>query len=100
MSGMKTTLNLPDALVQQVRLRARQEGRTFNNAVAELLRKGLAAESPSRRRRPAVVTRDEETGLPLIVCVHPARPDEELTPERVAAILLAQDAEWHDAGGR
>ena len=49
---MKTTLDLPDALVKEVKVRAVQEGRKLKDAVAELLRRGLAASGcPSRRRR-------------------------------------------------
>ncbi len=40
---MKTTLDLPDALVKQVKLRAVREGQKLKDAVADLLRKGLAA---------------------------------------------------------
>jgi hypothetical protein len=46
---MKTTLDLPDDLVKEVKLRAVHEGKKLKDAVAELLRKGLAAGSgPSR----------------------------------------------------
>jgi hypothetical protein len=40
---MKTTLELPDDLVKEVKLRAVYEGKKLKEAVAELLRKGLAA---------------------------------------------------------
>jgi plasmid stability protein len=40
---MKTTLDLPDDLVKEVKLRAIHEGKKLKNAVADLLRKGLAA---------------------------------------------------------
>jgi hypothetical protein len=94
---MKTTLDLPEALVKQVKLRALQEGRKLKDAVADLLRKGLAvgaeAEAP-------VIIKDKKTGLPLIVCKKAASPPEQLTPERVADILLAQEVEWHHAAGR
>jgi hypothetical protein len=47
-----------------------------------------------------VVTTDPKTGLPLIECRRAANPDEEMTPERVAEILLAQEVGWfHEAGG-
>src|SRR5207237_405716 len=39
---IKTTIVLPDALVKQVKLRAVREGRKLKEAVADLLRKGLA----------------------------------------------------------
>jgi plasmid stability protein len=98
---MKTTLDLPDALVKQVKIRAVREGRKLKDEVADLLRKGLAvaAATESDGESP-VITTDKKTGLPLIVCKHAASPDEEMTPERVADILLAQEVEWHHAAGR
>lgn len=101
---MKTTVDLPDALVKQVKLRAVREGRKLKDAVADLLRKGLASpQSPPTpaptMKSPRIIT-DPETGLPLIVCQQAAAPDEEMTPERVADILLAQEVEWHHAAGR
>jgi plasmid stability protein len=97
---MKTTLDLPDALVKQVKLRAVREGRKLKDAVADLLRKGLAAATDEEPNTQApVVTTDKKTGLPRIECKHAASPAEELTPERVADILLAQEMGWqHDAG--
>ena len=93
---MKTTLDLPDALVKQVKLRAVREGRKLKDAVADLLRKGLAAAADTERNSEApLITRDKKTGLPLIQCKQAAAPDKEMTPERVADILLAQEVEWH-----
>ena len=40
---MKTTFNLPDDLVKEVKLRAVHEGKKLQDAVAELLRRGLEA---------------------------------------------------------
>jgi plasmid stability protein len=98
---MKTTLDLPDALVKQVKLRAVREGRKLKDEVADLLRKGLAvtADTEPDTRAP-VITRDKKTGLPLIECKHAAAPEDEMTPGRVAAILLAQEVEWRHAAGR
>ena len=95
---MKTTLDLPDALVKQVKLRAVREGRKLKDAVADLLRKGLAvvADAAPDTRGP-VITTDKKTGLPVIECKQAAAPEEEMTPERVANILLAQEMEWHHA---
>ena len=39
---MKTTIDLPDDLPHQLKLRALNEGRKFREAVADLLRQGLA----------------------------------------------------------
>jgi len=87
--------------VKQVKLRAVREGRKLKDAVADLLRKGLAAakdDGPNTQR--AVVGKDKQTGLPLIECKHAASLHEELTPERVADLLLAQEVEWHHDAGR
>jgi hypothetical protein len=98
---MKTTLDLPDALVKQVKLRALQDGRKLKDAVADLLRKGLdVAMKMEPDAREPVVTTDKTTGLPLIECKQAASPQEELTPERVAEVLLAQESGWHHAAGR
>lgn len=93
---MKTTVDLPDDLMKQVKLRALREGQKLKDAVADLLRKGLAASD----LQAAVITTDKKTGLPLIECRQAASPEEEMTPERVADILLAQEVEWHHAAGR
>jgi hypothetical protein len=42
---MTTTLDLPEDLVEDIHLRAEQEGRGLDETVAELLRAGLAASS-------------------------------------------------------
>ncbi len=98
---MKTTLDLPDALVKQVKFRALQDGRKLKDAVADLLRKGLnvAMDTVPDALAP-VVTTDRRTGLPLIECKQAASSREEITPERVAEILLAQESGWHHAAGR
>jgi len=98
---MKTTLDLPDSLVKQVKLRALQDGRKLKDAVADLLRKGLAAVTHTEADLMAPsVTKDKHTGLPLIHCKQAASPQEELTPDRVADILLTQEMDWHHAAGR
>lgn len=94
---MKTTLDLPDALVKQVKFRAVQDGRKLKDTVADLLRKGLAAsdDTESAAATPVIV-RDRKTGLPVIQCRQAASPQDELTPERVSEILAAQESEWAD----
>ena len=94
---MKTTLDLPDALVKQVKLRALRDGRKLKDAVADLLRKGLAAAGETSAE--PVVTTDKQTGLPVIECKNAATPQGEMTLQRVADILLAQEAGWHHAAG-
>jgi hypothetical protein len=88
---MKTTLDLPDDLVRAVKMRAIEENRRLEETVVDLLRRGLANEQAA----PATVGR--RLRLPLIECAHEARPDEEMTPERVAQALLNEEAALHRA---
>lgn len=86
---MKTTLDLPDDLVRAVKIRAVEENKKLKDTVAELLRRGLAKEHGQKstvRRR---------LKLPLVECAHEARPDEEMTPQRVAEVLLDEEAGSH-----
>jgi len=68
---MTTTLELPEDLVQIISVRAQQGGRDFQDEVANLLRKGLAAIPPvvpvvnSGRAR---IETDPETGFPVVRC--------------------------------
>ncbi len=88
---VKTTLDLPDDLMRAVKMRAVEENRRLKDTIAELLRRGLAQEPggpPSVRNR---------VRLPLVKCAHEASRDEEMTPERVAQVLLEDEAEGHRA---
>ncbi len=84
---MKTTVDLPAELVRAIKIRAIEENRKLKEMIAELLRRGLAGgasvEQGAVRRR---VT------LPLVHTAHQAKPDEEMTPERVAAVLVDEDS--------
>lgn len=97
---MKTTLELPDALVKQIKLRAVRRGRKLKEEVADLLRKGLAATGADRSAHGPIIGKDKKTGLPVIECKQAAAPGEEITPERIAQILLSQDVEWHHGARR
>ncbi len=84
---MKTTVDLPAELVRAIKIRAIEENRKLKEMIAELLRRGLgegsSVEQGVGRRR---VT------LPLVQTAHQAKPDEEMTPERVAAALRDEDS--------
>jgi len=85
---MKTTLDLPDDLVRAVKIRAVKQNKKLKDTIAELLRRGLAQEhgqNPVRRR----------LKLPLVECAHEARLGDEMTPERVAEVLLDEEAGSH-----
>ena len=45
---MKTTLDLPNALVREIKLRAVNDGRKLKDTIADLLKKGLRADKPAR----------------------------------------------------
>ena len=86
---MKTTLDLPDDLVRAVKIRAVEENRKLKDVIADLLRRGLS----QKRGVPAVAR--QRLKLPLVECAHEALPEEEMTPERVAEVLLAEEAGAH-----
>lgn len=86
---MKTTLELPDDLMREVKVRAAKQDRKLKDLVADLLRRGLADESDDVRTAPRRVQ------LPLIAGGHSANPDDEMTADRVAEVLLADDLPAH-----
>lgn len=83
---MKTTLDLPDDLVKAVKIRAVEENRRLKDVIADLLRRGLEKNAAEPPHRPA-----RRVKLPLVECAHPAGPEDEITPERAAEILLDQE---------
>lgn len=93
---MKTTVDLPDALVKEIKLRAVHDGQKLKDAIADLLRKGLEAPSspPADDDGPGF-TIDPETRLPVIHTRHAAHPSQELTPDRMHEILLQQEVDWY-----
>lgn len=82
---MKTTLELPDDLMRAVKIRAVEENRRLKDTMADLLRRGLD------RERGTPVPAPRRLRLPLVECAHEARPDKEVTPQRAADILLAEE---------
>ncbi len=49
---MRTTLNISDALLEELRVRAHEAGRPMNATIEEVLRRGLAAKTPTRKAVP------------------------------------------------
>jgi hypothetical protein len=45
---MKTTVDLPDDLIREVKLRAVRESRKLKDVIEEVFRRGLAAPAPPR----------------------------------------------------
>jgi plasmid stability protein len=81
---VKTTLELPDELMRAIKIQAVRENRKLKDKVAELLRSGLS-------REPRAAGRRRRVKLPLVRCAHRAGRGE-ITPERAAEILLADEA--------
>jgi hypothetical protein len=94
--SMETIVDLPDALIREIKLRAESRRQDLKDAVVDLLRQGLAtpAKDPGELIPPVVKTHPK-TGLPFAECPHAASADEEMTPERVSDLLLQQEAAWH-----
>jgi plasmid stability protein len=46
---VRTTLNISDALLDELRVRAHEAGRPMNATIEEVLRRGLAAKTPPRK---------------------------------------------------
>ena len=86
MANMKTTLDLPPELMRAIKIRAVETNRKLKDTVAALLKRGLAGEEamPTKVRR--------RVRLPLVRCAHRAKPGEEISPERAAELLLAEDS--------
>ncbi|HJX82620.1 MAG TPA: hypothetical protein VJ248_11365, partial [Candidatus Udaeobacter sp.] len=49
---MKTTLDLPDELMREVKIRAVHEHKKLKDAIAEFIRKGMAAGKPGPAKVP------------------------------------------------
>ncbi len=86
MANVKTTLDLPDDLMREVKIRAVRKNRRLKDEIADLLRRGLS----QRRSEPKIRHR---VALPLVDCARKARPGEEMTPERVAGLPLEGESE-------
>lgn len=82
---MKTTLDLPDEVMRAVKIHAVNENRKLKDMVAELLRRGLAQESGGGE---AIRHR---VSFPLVDCER-ARPEAEMTPDRLAQVLIDEEA--------
>lgn len=79
---MKPTLELPEDLLRQIKVRAAEEGRTMTDLLTELLRRALGPAKPKKKKR-ILDLKD----LPIRKGGKPATPGKEMTPERVAEIL-------------
>ena len=92
---MKTTLDLPDEIVREMKLRAVVQGRTLKELVADLLRQGLGMGQRTPLERPPAGSMVEigANGLPVIRC----RADAPASRMSVEALLqLEQQAQTEE----
>lgn len=85
---MKTTLDLPDELVQRLKIRAVMERRPLKHFVADLLARGLEAPmEPASAHAPALPAGLErnEHGIPVFRCA-PGAPATRMTADELVAL--------------
>ena len=87
---MKTTLDLPEDLVREMKLCAVHEGRKLRDVATEIFRRGLAQQSlqTAAATQPGVIR--NRVKLPLIQCPS-GTPQFNLTPEDIDRILSEQE---------
>lgn len=78
---MKMTFDLPADVARRLRIKAAEEGLKLKDLIAEACRNFL--DKPSR----APKTKPVKSPFPFFSGGHPAKPGEEVTPEKVDAIL-------------
>ena len=81
---MKTTLDLPDDLMREVKVLAAQNDRKLKDLLAELLRNGMAK---SKKTSSAPIR--NRISLPLVDCGKPGAID--LSSEQIDQALLEQE---------
>lgn len=99
---MKTTLDLPEELVREAKLRALMQGRTLRDLVSDMLRQGLGmapavAEPASSTPERASRVGKSPTGLPIIPCHGDAAASHMAVPELLQLeqqALTADDARY------
>ena len=87
---MKVTVDLPDDLVRQLKLRAVHEGRKLKEVAAEALRCGLGASSAVGEK-----VKRRRVRLPL-VAAPPGTAKARVSGEDVDRALSEQEARWAD----
>jgi hypothetical protein len=72
---MKTTLDLPDDLMREVKIRAATQGRKLKDVIAEVMRNGLAPQIPDAPSEdPSSLIHYTPDGFPYIKCQPSDKP--------------------------
>ena len=85
MAPMKMTVDLPDDLVRQMKVQAAKEGRKLKDVAEQVFRRGLTPPAGSTKKSA------KSLNLPLVHCRHKASARSEVTPEKLADVLLNQE---------
>jgi plasmid stability protein len=86
---MKTTLDLPDDLMREVKIRAAIQGKKLKDVMAETIRSGLFPGSNLPERPKPTITKHPDLGFPMVEC-GPHPPASRMTVEEI--LKLEQDA--------
>jgi len=86
---MKTTLDLPDDLMREMKIRAATQGKKLKDLMAETIRSGLFPESSPQEKPKPVITKHPVLGFPIVEC-EPNPPISRMTIEEI--LKLEQDA--------
>jgi plasmid stability protein len=92
-SFMKTTLDLPDDLIREMKIRAATQGRKLKEVMADALRSGLSLESTGQPPTRPSITTDPELGH-LLVQGPPNAPISKMTIEEI--LILEQDSLYQE----
>jgi hypothetical protein len=91
---MKTTMDLPDDLVQELKLRSVHERRKMKDVAADALRSGLQIKVPAQTESLPSGLEINERGFPVFTC-GPDAPASKMTIEELLALeqesLLEED---------
>lgn len=91
---MKTTIELPDNLLRQIKLRAVKSGKKLKETIAELLQKGLAASaSPATVPQAPTIKIHPESGFPYFDSPLDAPASRMTTAELIALEKQTQEDE-------
>lgn len=94
MGFMKTTLDLPEPLVREMKLRAAQEGRKLKDVATEVFEAGLRRQSPGQGSK----TYSQKLDAPLFACEASKAESSGMT---VAKLLrLEQQAQFEEDARR
>ena len=85
---MKTTLDLPEELVREMKIRAAREGRKLRDVATEIIQRGISSTGPT------IKPKGKRVKLPFFQGKKPANPADELTPDKIHVIRMNQEIEW------